>query len=249
MRTLALIYLLTAFSLFGQPANLFPGAAYVVTKTAASGPTNNLNGLVAWYSFDDTSGTDLSGNGHTLTIVSLANVTGIITNAVAPTAKTGYATRSQSLASANMTIMFWIEKTNHVTDVDTVIAAGDATSSGNGNDICANVSDVNFYFNGGGTYECLTFPQPPIGVWWHYAVTATNNSGVVTVSSYTNGSFCNSSTTGPLVTSATEFMIANEYAGASRNFGGYYDDVRIYNRALSATEITNQYRWPPGSGR
>ena len=55
MRTLALIYLLTALSLFGQPANLFPGAAYVATKTAASGPT-------AWILGMDTSSPNSSAN-------------------------------------------------------------------------------------------------------------------------------------------------------------------------------------------
>ena len=54
MRTLALIYLLTALSCFGQPANLFPGAAYVATQTAAPvwWPTNIPN-CSAFFSHTD----------------------------------------------------------------------------------------------------------------------------------------------------------------------------------------------------
>ena len=66
MRTLALIYLLTELSLFGQPANLFPGAAYVATQTAASGTT-----YLSRWPMTEGSGTtlaDSTGHGYNITL-------------------------------------------------------------------------------------------------------------------------------------------------------------------------------------
>ena len=56
------------------------------------------------------------------------------------------------------------------------------------------------------------------------------------------------------VLQAFQNMKMNAYStvhvGDPGNYAGYYsgtiDDVRVYNRVLSAGEITNQYQWPTG---
>ena len=72
----------------------------------------------------------------------------------------------------------------------------------------------------------------PLNTWTHIAVTY-NGSRVVL---YTNGASQSFADTGNLASNSDNVFIGSE-SGADRQFSGLIDEVKIYNRALSASEI------------
>ena len=76
---------------------------------------------------------------------------------------------------------------------------------------------------------------------WQYDSSATKNRW------YINGAFANETTVGSslAVTSATGFAIASR-ADDTERWDGKIAVVRIYNRALSATEIKNHFELDRG---
>ena len=78
------------------------------------------------------------------------------------------------------------------------------------------------------------------GEWHHYTVTFDNTSKVWKL--YKDGAFINSSThTQGLQNWTSPLELGRAAWDSSFNFSGGLDDVRIYNRVLSATEIQNLY--------
>jgi methionine-rich copper-binding protein CopC len=83
----------------------------------------------------------------------------------------------------------------------------------------------------------------PLGAWNHLALTYDNSS----LKFYVNGVLVTSSpTTGPIMTSTNALTIGND--NISEAFQGLIDDVRIYNRALTSSEIGADMSTPVGSG-
>jgi hypothetical protein len=96
------------------------------------------------------------------------------------------------------------------------------------------------------------------GAWHHVAVTYNGNglaSGItmyvdgVSQSAYVASDFLSSST----IRVSTDLYIGVDVPGVGDEFGGKMDDARVYNRALSAAEITTLYNYssacasPPGN--
>ena len=93
----------------------------------------------------------------------------------------------------------------------------------------------------GSTFDVLGAPSAiPLNTWSHVAVTWDG----ATMRFYVNGTqVATKARTGTLQTVATPVRIgANTYAG--ENFLGRIDEVRIYNRALSAAEVTTDMNTP-----
>jgi hypothetical protein len=105
-----------------------------------------------------------------------------------------------------------------------------------------------FNTNGQAWPACQTiglFPQPLVtGVWYHVAATYDHNATVL----YFNGSPLATNVVGPvtIATSTSSFRISKDDNG-NVPFPGRIDDVRIYNRALTAAEIAYLYAGPPPS--
>ncbi|QQR77586.1 MAG: hypothetical protein IPJ67_00310 [Candidatus Moraniibacteriota bacterium] len=93
---------------------------------------------------------------------------------------------------------------------------------------CSFVQTLNFYYSS--TSHCSN-TEITDDIWTHVAVI--NNAGSVTF--YVNGAPAGTATSAPGYTAG---MIGN---GNSTSFKGSLDDVRMYNRALSVTEVTNLY--------
>jgi hypothetical protein len=76
---------------------------------------------------------------------------------------------------------------------------------------------------------------------WNHVVVTYNTSGDLT-SAYINGIFINSSNVGPfLATSASIRIGIWEYPGVPQPFKGNISTVSVYNRALSETEVLQNY--------
>jgi hypothetical protein len=80
---------------------------------------------------------------------------------------------------------------------------------------------------------------------WHFSATVFTSGQQIL---YMDGNPVQTNSTAQTPTGLNEFCIgASQRSGATDNyFNGAVDDVRIYNRALSAAEIANQYLWPTG---
>lgn len=78
------------------------------------------------------------------------------------------------------------------------------------------------------------------GQWYHVAYVVTPTSYTI----YVNGNQVSSSTYAsntPLLYNPTHYIYIGQSGGGNEFFNGNIDDVRIYSRALSATEILNLY--------
>jgi Concanavalin A-like lectin/glucanases superfamily/Immunoglobulin I-set domain len=104
-----------------------------------------------------------------------------------------------------------------------------------------------FYFrNATGASTALTTPVPPNGLWQH--VVATYDGRFTTMCVYVNGQLVASNTAAPatlLVDNGHEVSIGNResstVSGYNLPFNGTIDDVRIYNRTLSAGDVQTLY--------
>jgi hypothetical protein len=88
----------------------------------------------------------------------------------------------------------------------------------------------------GGTY---TFSNPVISTntWYHVLATRSGN----TISIYINGALDSTGTNSTSITTSLPYTIGNAYNYNSEAFYGNISLVRAYSRALSATEISQNY--------
>lgn len=197
-------------------------------------------GLVGWWKFDEGSGTltaDSTTNGDTGTLSgSPAWVTGIHSNALQFDGVDDYVVcgaggSSSPLAVTNLTIAFWAYVTNTVQDVALVDRFN---------------SSLGYSVNWQSPYNrvILILPNIPIvpislddvasNVWNHFAFTYDGSN----VDCYLNGHLYNSgSYTNAIGSSIYSLYLAMATWGGD-NFQGKLDDVRIYNRALGAGDVT-----------
>lgn len=208
-------------------------------------PTNITSGLVLWWSLDDTNGltaSDSSGHGNTGTLYkSPTSVAGQISNALSFDGASQYIQSGAAPippGATALTIACWIK--------------GRAPGANpNGTIISSWGYSYGFTFNSGGPVAFVGGGSYSDGVKssrnvddgkWHYLAGTWDGA---TGSLYIDGSLDNAAA---LYMNTWNFS-AVVLAGPA-NYYGYYsgiiDDVRIYNRALSAVEIANQYQWPTG---
>jgi hypothetical protein len=107
-----------------------------------------------------------------------------------------------------------------------------------------NTIGFDLYYNGNSTTSqsayLLTSVTP--NTWTHYLMTADNSTGNFSI--YKNGALVNSTSfSGTINTGSGNFLIGLQGWGGASNFfyNGSMDEIMIFNRTLSQTEITNLY--------
>lgn len=218
---------------------------------------------VGWYKFDEGTGTattaDSSGTGNTGTLVSSPSwVTGKIgpyaLNFNGTTQSVTVNGLASSIATGDVTMCAWVNFTSNYTSASVpmiVVRSGDDPSS---NDININfgqwqggtVNDGKFYMEAlqGGATTIRSAPSTnswTAGQWYFVCGTESTTNGL---KSYVNGVLDGSATTftGRSGTASTHASIAVSPNGATTNpFAGSIDDVRVYNRELTITDIQQLY--------
>jgi len=209
------------------------------TTINASQKSSHTDGLVGYWSFDgyDISGTtayDRSGNGNN----------GTLTNG--PTKTIGKVGQAMDFDGVNDYISFTRPNTPNIT-LSAWVKNGSGAIYGNwqnsGNNVLWNGSSFAWVAPGSnhGFGMCVAVSSPPINEWTHVAVTYSGNNNCVF---YYNGVLISDNVTfidnigGPI-----PFSGGTETIGLANNqyYYGSIDEVRVYNRALSADEITNLY--------
>jgi len=215
------------------------GTTTGTTTTTTTGTSNT--GLVAAYGFDEVSGTtvaDASGQGNLGTISNATRITnGHSGNALSFNGTNAWVSVNDSAAldlSTSMTLEAWVYPTSLTTGGKTVFSK--EKSGGAVYNLYAN-EDANVplsSFNDG-SYRVISGPsQLPANQWAHLVSTYDGQYQRI----YVNGVEVAKRAQTGLIQQSTGALRIGGNSVWGEYFQGYIDEVRIYNRALTATEVT-----------
>lgn len=202
-------------------------------------------GLIAYYPFDETSGTsasDASGNGHTATLIGGTGwAAGHRGGAVSLDGTSGYVRLPNGLLSTatDFTVATWV-KLNSASAWARIFDFGTGTtaymfltcqiSGGSG----MRFSITNNGING---EEMINGPMFATGSWQHVAVTLAGRVGTLYVNGAAIATNAAMTLTASSLGSTTQTWIGRSEYAADPYGSGLWDEFRIYNRALSAGEV------------
>jgi hypothetical protein len=197
------------------------------------------SGLVAAYGFEETTGSsviDASGNGRTGTITGATRTTagqfGRALSFDGVDDRISIADAASLDLTAGVTLEAWVNPTN-LGGWRMIVAK---TTNGTPNNYFLALDDgvPTFGFFNTGWREHTGGAAVPLNVWTHVA--ATFNDAANQVRLYVNGVEVFTSTeTASLVTNAAQLRIGVGFS--NEVFAGRIDELRVYNRTLSAAEI------------
>lgn len=258
--TFVLFIVLAAFSMFA-PSSF---AANTI-NTSLSMPPNNL-GLVGWWTFDGNkmlqNVADSSGGGHTGYLTNFTSTTtapGKLGQALSFDSVSNYVDLGGTalLTAGSPFSLSWWEKMT--TDTNSYPSRFLFKLSGSTNYFLVDhtKNDAN--------YGTLTFGSAPntslsirassqptsasgVGVWRHYVITGTNPNSTTPANYalYVNGTSYSLDNGSSYVTYSGNSRIGYD-GGGDNGSDATIDDVRVYNRALSAAEVKTLYQTSTGT--
>jgi hypothetical protein len=222
---------------------LFPG------QVAQAAIINPHPGLVGWWSFNEGSGTvvgDGSGDGNTGTINGATWIGGKYGNALSFDGTSSYVNIANSASlglTTDFTISAWIKVTHDSINDRPILSKRASVGVNVPFSFYIRNNQVRFTFNDGSWHDkgsTLTFPQ---NVWVNLAVTLKDSKLHFFINGIDDGE---QSYVVTLPVSNTVLDIGQELA-LSQFFNGAIDEVRIYNRSLTQTEIQAEFNGGPDS--
>jgi hypothetical protein len=233
-------------SLFSLPSSLH--------ADTCAGPSS---GLIAWLKADEGAGATLNdSSGHPASGVTCSSngwTTGKLAGAINfVAASSDFCWGSSSWReSGSFTLAGWIKSTSFVTSGafgDPIVSEISSSNAGGTNYIFStNTVSASRYFqmilsNGAALTTRVGATPLSTGTWYHFA--AVYDSSAQTLHLYLNGALDDGSLTGTVPASLNTAITA-EHIGYTTWTGAHLnaavDDLRIYNRILSAAEITQLY--------
>lgn len=137
--------------------------------------------------------------------------------------------------ATDFTLSAWVNTAGGA--VQTIFSAGNAASN---NWIFQIDASDNLSFTEAGTPSTYTSSGTiPANTWTHVAITKDGDAGS-NVTFYINGVASGTATVGAITTSGTK-EIGRRAQTTNEYFAGMLDDIYLYNRALSTTEVADQY--------
>lgn len=219
-------------------------------------PSTLSNGLMAWYPFNNNA-TDNSGNGYNGTVFGATLTNDRFGNSNSAYHFDGVAgTHIQTtypgvLGNTSRSISIWARYPQQAFNANYFLTWGTQTSGINGQSYGIYVSGggVTQQFVGvdnGGSDVQTTFSSLSDGKWHNYSFVYDNTLGpnITNVKIYIDGVYYANTAfwnTTNINTVANLLMDIGEYSSANldwRTFQGDLDEIRIYNRVLTQTEIT-----------
>jgi Concanavalin A-like lectin/glucanases superfamily len=203
-----------------------------------SRPADNTDGMAAWWTFNDGTATDFSGNQNNGTLTNgPALVGGISGNALSFNGSNQYisvpiGTSSPLKFQGNFSVSAWVKPTS-LHNYGNVIGTGNVNTSYGL--ITFADGEWHWQLSSGADVQA---PAGSLvnGTWAHIAATYDGT----TVSLYQNGAFVTSGARGQPGVPTSPFYIGAD-VGNGRYFSGIIDDVRAYVRTLSPAEINAIY--------
>lgn len=235
-----------------------------ITTATSSCSTGLSCGLTGYWTFDGkntnwttNTATDLSGSGHNASFVRMSTTSSPIDGRIGQAIKTSGAsgeyinynvTAGSIMSNATGTMAIWmytytpVSGDNCRTNGSTNIAFGDDLTGSGGNIwIGYGTSGICVGIYTGGTNITMYTSSFPVNKWVHVVWVHQNG----TLYYYINGQFVNSTAAGNAVTMTVGMTSGKGYGGTYNP--AYVDDVRTYNRALSAAEIRQLYNIGAGT--
>ncbi|RLJ00337.1 MAG: hypothetical protein DRP06_02095, partial [Candidatus Aenigmatarchaeota archaeon] len=138
-----------------------------------------------------------------------------------------------------ITIEAWFNRDTLDTSTWTAILSKEAGNTGYELQFRKGTNDIGFQFYGGGAWRFSPEYTTSPNVWYHAVGTFDGSY----LRLYINGKEVTPATsfTGSIVSSTNPVCMGNNPSFTDRRFNGTIDEVRIYNRALSAEEISDLY--------
>lgn len=216
-----------------------------------SAQTVPTTGLVGHWAFDDGSGTTASdsvGSSPGTVFNGAAWTSGIIGQALSFDGVDDYVGGfSGGLPTGPASFSVWIKPTV-VSGTYDIIGRLSNWASAYGYGILINGSNVIGIADGGYSGWSYNLATPiSANVWSHVVFTLDGWGASTTGKLYVDGVLKNTFTGTAGQYASYPFNIGSSANGAARLFSGDIDDVRIYNRALSATEVQSLYNAGTGS--
>jgi len=245
----------------GLATGLAPGTTTIQATLGSISASTNLtvtaSGLVAYWTFDEGSGTtaaDSSGGGNTMSLVNgIAWIVGKLGGAISANGTTQYATAPAINLSATQTVTlaFWTNRTYSAT-VESVMVEASTNYNGSTTGFGFFPDDtqcqgIQVAVNGNVGYSVNCYAQPSSGVWHHVvAIYDKTQAGTNQTALYIDGVLqtptINLRTSKNTNNFGTNPLYLFARAGNQFQNAGKVDDFRIYNRALSAAEIQQIYQ-------
>jgi len=206
-------------------------------------PSIQTYNQAAYFPFDGAL-TDASGNGVTLTPTGtmqyVSGVTGTQAlylaneaNVTAGTAAANYVRNTSFVFSNTFTVGTWVYFTKFGAG-STMFFSTNPTSTAITNSIGMYINSSKFFSDFYGTSAVASTTTITINVWYHLLITYNNG----TTSIYVNGNR-EGTNTGTLLQNG--FIIGNTFTTSTIPFAGYIDDFRIFNTALTQSQVTALY--------
>jgi chitodextrinase len=199
------------------------------------------SGLVAAYAFDEGSGTtvaDASGNGNTGTVANATWVAGKYGQALSFNGTSSRVTVPNSASlqlSAGLTLEAWVNPAT------TTAAWRDVIYKGNDNYYLEGTSDHSGAPAGGGTFG-TSYGTATLAVnTWSYLAVSYDKT---TVRMYINGIQVGSLAATAAIASSTNPLSIGSDSIWGQYFSGLIDNVRVYNTALTASQIQTDMTTP-----
>jgi len=223
-------------------------------NTTEVGPAGLNSGLVGWWTFDgkDMSAgkaLDKSGNGNTGALTNISTSTFYVQGKIGQAFKfdgvddsVDFGSPSALNLSGAMTISAWIKPSSVAVGAATIFGSYDGSQN----------IEYAFEFNrtagrlgfiqGNGSFNLTRKNNTNLVAnrWYHVAIVRTGSSGSWTLTFYLNG-VSDGAPTETLNPGTLQTVSIGSLGDVSEYFPGTIDNVRVYSRALSATEIAKLY--------
>lgn len=214
------------------------------SRPASGGSSSLLNGIVAYWKFDEGTGTitaDATGNGHAVTLVnSPAWAAGKINDGLSFNGSTNYGTFGPITGLPSLSISAWI-KTTTVSSAAMIVGSSGATNfqvrvaSGKAGVICGQPGEALSPLAGTTTINDGN---------WHHIVFTNDPAGNAVL--YVDAA-SEASEAGANLSAYDMAEIARLGYSSAQYFNGTIDEVGIWNRALTAAEVTELYNAGAGN--
>jgi hypothetical protein len=224
-----------------------PGSDGATDTGGTDGSVSLPAGLVAWWKMNEAAGSatavDSSGNGNNGTL------TGLNAASAWTTGRTGGALKCDGSGGAlvadsagldgiatGVTISAWVNRLSATTGFSAVLSRETGTTSGQYYWLGLSGDNAGFY----GLSGVFSTTTVPIGTWTHLAATHDGTTARI----YVNGSLVTSRASSNVFRADTSKLAIcgnqNDTSGTiTERWNGLLDDLQLYNRALTATEIAN----------
>ena len=232
------------FTAISAGTTTITAASGIVNGTATATVLTQPPGLVAYWNFNEGSGTtasDSSGNGNTGTIYGATRTTGKISSALQFSGANQYVRGNKIVNIPKATVEAWVYITSAPASSKLIAGFVNGLGSTREDKLLHITSGRRIGFtvwDGISDKTIISTSQIPLNTWTHVAGTADGTNARVYVNGVEAGSIAAGNT-------EADYTVPDIFIGGSSASFGYFsgkiDEVKIYNRSLSASEITDEY--------